>query len=199
MAETQSVEQPSPDSTNLDALLETKFGGSEEQSEPEQPEAQPEAQAGEEAQAQPEAEGQPEFVEVEYAGTKYQVPPELKEALMYQADYTAKTTEAARLRDNLSIQQKELALFQEQRAFEQSVAQDVDRLKMLDAYITMEDQTLGQNWAQMTREQRQDKQFELQRLEKQKAELAQALQAKYGEFTAKINGERSKLKESAKE
>lgn len=200
MAQAQQVEQPATESADVEALLDAKFGTSEEPSE--QPEQQEqEAQQGEEAQAAEEStqETQPEFVEVEYAGTKYQVPPELKDALMTQADYTAKTTETARLRDTLSLQQKEIALFQEQRAFEQSVAQDFDQLKMLDAYITHESNQLGKNWQQMTRDARQDKQFELDRLEKDRNALAQALQGKRDEFASKIKGERNKLAESAKD
>lgn len=202
MAQAQpGVEQPATDSTDVEALLDAKFGGFEDRvsEQPEEPEAQEsEAQASDETEASAESgETQPEFVEVEYAGTKYQVPPELKEALMYQADYTAKTTEAARLRETLSVQQKELALYQEQRAFEQSIGEDADRLKMLDAYINH--QKTATNWASMTTDQIVRARLELDQLAEQRNELAKALDGRRNEFAAKLNAERSKLKESAKE
>lgn len=198
MAEqTQQIEQPateSIDTPDFDARMEALFGDGP--AKPEQPEGgqEPADEAG--AGEVPE---EPEAVEVEFNGTKYQVPPELKDALMAQADYTSKTTEVANTRRTLDLQAKEVALFQEQRAFEQSVAQDFDQLKMLDAYIAHEGKQLGQNWQQMTRDARQDKQFELDRLEKDRNALAQALQGKRDEFASKIKGERNKLAESAKE
>lgn len=200
MDQTQAVEQPATDSASLDALLDAKFGGmSDEPEQQEQPEApEPEAQQGDEAEEQTESEGaSPEFVEVEYQGTKYQVPPELKDALMYQADYTAKTTETARLRETLQIQQKEVALYQEARAFEQSIGEDADRLKMLDAFINH--QKAQTNWSQMTTDQIVRAKLELDQLSEQRNQLDAALKAKRQEFSQKIEGERSELKKAASE
>lgn len=48
---------------------------------------------------QPEPEEQaPDFAEVEYEGKTHKVPPELKDAILRQADYTRKTQEVAELR-----------------------------------------------------------------------------------------------------
>lgn len=197
MAEAQTVEQPATEST-LDALLDAKFGASEDP--PEQPEAQePEAQQGEEAQESEESEegAQPELAEIEFNGNKYQVPPELKDAFMAQADYTAKTTETANTRRALEIQQKELALYQEARAFEESMSADVDRLKMLDAYI--QHTKSSTNWATMTTDQIVRARLEIDQVAEQRTELANVLKAKREEFGEKIKGEQSKLKESARE
>jgi hypothetical protein len=116
---------------------------------------------------------------------------------MAEKDYTAKTTDIANTRRVLDQQAKEVALFQEQRAFEKSIEADVDRLKMFDAYI--QHTKTSTNWASLTTDQVVRARLELDQLNEQRSELAQALKGKHDEFTAKVNGERSKLKESAKE
>lgn len=176
------------------------FGGDEQPEQPtkEEPEGEqeakgeePEAEAAEEAKPE---EGSDDSVEVEFNGNSYRVPPELKDALMATSDYTKKTTEVSQLRKAVDLQHKELALFNEQRKFEAAQTADFDRLKMLNAYIAHESNLLGQNWQQMTRDARQDKQFELDRLEKDRNELTNTLKGKYDEFQAKQKVERDKIK-----
>src|SRR6185503_19390110 len=154
MAQAQpAVEQPATESSALEAGLERLFGSGEDPAE--QPQTQePEAQEGVEAQASEESAQQetaPEFVDIEVDGETWQVPPKLKDRFMAQKDYTEKSTETARLKETLAIQQKEIALFQEQRVFEQSVAKDFDRLKMLDEYISY--QKSNTDWAKLTTDQ----------------------------------------------
>lgn len=50
------------------------------------------------AEGSEEGSQEPEYAEIEYEGKKYQVPPELKDAVLRQADYTRKTQEVAELR-----------------------------------------------------------------------------------------------------
>jgi hypothetical protein len=199
MAQTQpGVEQPATESTNVDEALDKLFGGSEEPAE--QPETQePEAQEGEEAQATEEtaAESEPELVEIEVDGETWQVPPKLKDRFMAQKDYTEKSTETARLKDSLSLQQKEVALFQEQRAFEQSVQDDIDYIKMLDSYIKHEKASTP--WATLTTDAAFKKKMELEGLADQRTQKAIELQSKRDAFSAKVKGEREKLKSSANE
>lgn len=86
------------------------------------------ADEGVEAQAedQPEeaAEAPDDLVEAEYEGKRYKVPPELREALLRQADYTRKTQEVAEHRR--AVEEKaQLLNAQEQllgASFEQAVA-----------------------------------------------------------------------------
>lgn len=163
----------------------------------EQPETEVEEQPQEAAESGTEEQAPVEFEEVEYEGRKYQVPPELKDALMAKSDYTAKTTETARLRDTLTLQQKEVALFQEQRAFEQSVAEDVDNLKMLDSYIKHSKENT--EWAKLSTDEVVRARLEVEQLEDRRNDLVRALQGKHQEFTQKLAGERKKLKESAAE
>lgn len=107
------------------------------QFEPEQPEAeQPEEQAPEAETPEPESEAAaPEFVETEFNGKTYQVPPELKDALMAQSDYTRKTTEVAEQRK--AIEQKELAFkaYEAERKFNEAVKDDIGRMQEIDFAI----------------------------------------------------------------
>jgi hypothetical protein len=196
--QTSSVEQPATESPDVEALLDAKFGTGET----EQPEQQEqEAQAGEEAPAAEEtdevAPAEPELVEIDVDGETWKVPQKLKDRFMAEKDYTAKTTEIANTRRALDLQAKEVALFNEQRTFEQSIETDVDRLKMFDAYI--KHTKSNTNWASLTTDQVVRAKLELDQLAEQRNELAQALKGKREEFSQKLNGERAKLKESAKE
>jgi hypothetical protein len=122
-------EQPETESPSIEDRLLAQF-------EPEQPETEAPAEQQEETQeAAPESEAQPEFVEHEYEGKTYQVPPELKDALMRQADYTRKTTETADRQR--AIEQKELQLraSENERAFHQKVKDDITNIQKIDFQI----------------------------------------------------------------
>ena len=64
--------------------------------ESEAPETEAEAEADAEEEEQEQEQQDPEFVEFELNGQTYQVPPELKDGYMMQADYTRKTQETAK-------------------------------------------------------------------------------------------------------
>lgn len=197
MAEQTQVEQPETESTELpsqfDARMEALFGGTGAAN-PEQPE---DGQTPVDEASTEEVPAEPEAVEVEFNGTKYSVPPELKDALMAQADYTSKTTEIANTRRAVELQQKEIALFNERREFEAQLAPDFDRLKMFDAYIQHTKSTT--DWSKLTTDQVVRTKMEIDSLVDQRNELANALKGKYDEFQAKQKGERDKLKQSANE
>ena len=156
--------------------------------EPGEPETEePEAPEEPEGQEAPEEAG-PEFIEIEFDGNKYQVPPELKDRLMAEADYTRKTTELANTRRAIELQQKEIALFNEGLAFEQTVSQEQDNLKMLDAYIKNVETTT--KWSEMTTDQIVRSRMELDQLKTQRDELKDVLKTKREEFRQKIAQQR---------
>jgi hypothetical protein len=80
------------------------------------------------------------FEEVEYEGKKYALPPELKDAILRQADYTRKTQELAQTR-----QQAEQTFAQQQARIEAERAniQAVARLTALDERLQ---QYAGVDW-----------------------------------------------------
>lgn len=57
-------------------------------------------------------EGEPEEVEVEYEGKAYKLPPELKDALLRQQDYTKKTMDVAEQRRSIEARAKQLETFE---------------------------------------------------------------------------------------
>lgn len=153
-------------------------------------EAEPEAVEGDEAE-QPESTSE-EYEEVEYEGQTYQVPKELKEGLLRHADYTQKTQQLAEQRRTVELQQKEIVLAQQEMAFQQSVAEDVDNLKLLDAYIKHVETT--SKWSEMTTDQIVRARLELDQLRGQKQELERSLQGKWQEFQSKTDAERQKVR-----
>ncbi len=123
-------EQPAMESPSVEDRLAAQFDT--EQPETQQPE-QPE-----QVDKTPETESEtptPEFVETEFNGKTYQVPPELKDALMAQSDYTRKTTEVAERAK--AIEQKELTYkaFEAERKFNDSVKDDIGRMQEIDFAI----------------------------------------------------------------
>jgi hypothetical protein len=119
-------EQPETESQSIDDRLAAQF-------EPEQPEAEETQEQPE--QTAPESETQPEFAEVEYEGKAYQVPPEIKDALLRQSDYTKKTTEVSERQR--AIEQKELQLkaVEAERKFHETVKDDITQIQKIDFQI----------------------------------------------------------------
>lgn len=75
---------------------------------------------------------EPEEVEVEYEGKQYRVPPELKDALLRHIDYTQKTQEVAKTRQEI---ESERAAFEQER---QLAAQSYQRQQAnLQAYANL--------------------------------------------------------------
>lgn len=70
-----------------------------------------------------------DLVEAEYGGKTYQVPAELKDALMLHADYTRKTQEVAEQRKALEAEVKN---FQMQAQIQQQNVQGIAQLMLLD-------------------------------------------------------------------
>ena len=89
---------------------------SEEAQEIEAQEEVTEEATGEETEAEEAEVIEPEYVDVEYEGAKYNLPPELKEALLRQQDYTTKTQEVATQRQALEQQQREFQQAAEMQA-----------------------------------------------------------------------------------
>ncbi|RVI91820.1 hypothetical protein [Sinorhizobium meliloti] len=102
--------------------IETQTPGTEPRDEPidldapEQPETeaqasepegeQPEGEEGEPSADEPPAE--PEFAEIEINGKTYQVPAEIKDGYLMQADYTRKTQEVAEMRRSMEAKAAEI-------------------------------------------------------------------------------------------
>jgi hypothetical protein len=184
----QQVETP-----DLDTKLDRLFNGPDEPQQPEQqaePEqAEPEQEAAETEQQEAD-ESTPEYVEVEYKGTKYNIPPELKDALAKEAEYTTQSQSVAQQRKEVELQQKALLTQREERQFQESVKPDLDRMALIEQYVNHVKKTT--DWNALTSDQLVRTRFEIDQLNDEYAALGRALQGKYTEFKQKVDGEREK-------
>ena len=140
-----------------------------------------------------------DLAEVEYEGAKYQVPAKIKDALMRQDDYTRKTQDLATMRRETE-HARELAIQRQlDSSFGESVAQESDRLKMIDTYLSQVSQKI--DWANMTTDQMLRQKMEIDDLKEQRSALKSAIDGKRNEFNtgvkAKIDELRGKSRELA--
>ena len=103
----------------------------------------------------------PEFVSVEYDGTEYEVPPQLKDALMRQSDYTKKTQTLSEQRKQVEAQA--IAIKQQSELQQQSL-EDVAQIKAIEKSI---EQYNALDWNQLA----QEDQTQYLNLDRQKRDL----------------------------
>lgn len=112
------------------------------------PDAEPEQEAEvEESEEQEAVEAQPEqeeeFTEVEYEGKTYKLPPELKDAVLRQADYTRKTQEVAEMRKQTEAAQ---AYLQQQHQVQQAFIKEYASITALDNQLAQYQEI---NWQEL--------------------------------------------------
>lgn len=86
-----------------------------------------------------------EFVEVEYDGKLYEVPTELKDALLRQGDYTAKTQEVAAQRKETEVIRGQLETRASAFKFAESIRDEVSKAEQLEAKANEYHQYLRNN------------------------------------------------------
>lgn len=122
-------EQPATESLSIEDRIAAQF-------EPEQPDAEAPPEQQEVAEeAAPDSEAQPEFQEIEFEGKTYQVPPELKDALLRQSDYTKKTTEVSERQRALEQKELQLKAVDNERRFHETVKTDIAAIQKIDFQI----------------------------------------------------------------
>lgn len=114
-----------------DSAVEEVEAEAVEAEETEAEQVEEETTEGEEDQAE---ESEVSLIDVEYEGQQYQVPPELKDALMRERDYTKKTTELSEVRQTFES---------EKRAFQELQNASAEHFGMA-AEIAAIDRQLGQ-------------------------------------------------------
>ena len=116
---------------------------------------------------------EPEYEEIEYNGEKYQVPPELKDAVLRHEDYTKKTQEVAEQRKALEQQVEQFQqVAQAQRENMQGHAQLAAIQSQLEQYQNVD-------WAQFSENDPQAAQqafFQYSQLKDAATNLGQTLQ-----------------------
>lgn len=128
---------------------------------------------------EPESETAPQFEEVEWKGKRFEVPPELKEAVIHASDYTKKTQEIAEQRRLLEFEQKKQQSAVAERKFAESVKDEISTLAQIDQQIA---QYRNINVAELSDRDLSLMQYQVSQLKERKAETERALDGKYREF-----------------
>lgn len=123
-----------------------------------------------------------EFVEVEFDGKLYEVPNELKDALLRQSDYTSKTQEVAHQRKEVEVIQG--TLLQQRQAFEfaESIRDDVSNIEKLDATEKQYHQYLRDNIDNLSTTDIEKLRMGIEDARRERDDLGRALQYKQQEF-----------------
>jgi hypothetical protein len=185
-------EQPETESLSIEDRLFAQF-------EPEQPEAEapPEQQEEQtEEVAAPESEAQPEFQEIEFEGKTYQVPPELKDALLRQSDYTKKTTEVSERQRALEQKELQIKAVDNERKFHEVVKGDINQIQKIDFQI---EQWKSVDVTGMTSEELWKISRQVDQLKDQRAQLSNAITQKWQGFQQEQQGFLQQMRSKAEE
>ena len=128
------------------------------------------------------AEETEELLDIEYDGVVYQVPPELKDALLRNSDYTQKTQAVAEQRKEVEMLQQQVETTQNEQRFITGIQPDLNNLGLLQAQIQQMEAGLQQNLANMTSEQMFKTKIEIDGMKEQMSAFRQGLEVKYKEF-----------------
>ena len=137
-------------------------------------------EAGEEVEATEEV--AEEYLDIEYDGVTYQVPPALKDALLRQSDYTQKTQAVSEQRKEVEMLQQQVETTQNEQQFITGIQPDLNNLGLLQAHVQQMEAGLQQNLANMTSEQMFKTKIEIDGMKEQMNAFRQGLKVKYQEF-----------------
>lgn len=155
----------------------------EEQQAQEADDEQAEVEASDSEEAEETASEQEEtqlpYVEVEFNGKTYEVPEELKEALIQGSDYTRKTQDVARQHEAADMRADSLKLERENLEFEQSLSEERQTISLLDAQIKQYKQL---DWSDLSVEQSLQYKMALDNLKEQKAEIEGSINSKRSQW-----------------
>jgi hypothetical protein len=181
MDNNQAAEQPSAeDSPALspeERFAEKLFGSEQPEDEEGQEQAASESDeqaADAEGEQTPQAET--ELVEVEFSGKQYKLPPELKDALMAQSDYTRKTQEVAERQRLVDLQMMQM---QHEANFQQSVRQEFNDLAQLEYEIS---RYKNVDWSSLDTDTYIRTKSVLDTLKEQKSDVEKKIDAKRNEY-----------------
>jgi hypothetical protein len=201
MAEEQTVEESI--SADVDAIFaQTQQPEAEEATEEVAEEEVSEAEEDDgddyEPDPKPVAEGD-EFVEVEYEGKLYEVPAEMKEALLRQSDYTVKTQEVAEQRKAVEVALGTVKLQQQQYDFAQSIWDDVKQVDMLKANITQYQDYIRNNIEQLSSSDIEKIRFQIDETRQQGEELTNSIQSRQTEHQQALQQSQAELQKKGTE
>jgi hypothetical protein len=178
--EQQQAEQPAvaESADPMDTLMDRVMGPDEEQVQ-----QTPKEQGSEQAAEQPQAEAveateeaPPALEEVEWEGSKYQLPPQIKSALMRQQDYTQKTQQVAERERMVALQIQQQQL---NHNFQQSIGPEAQSLSELEAAIK---QYNNVDWQALDTDSLVKTRHALDMLKERREEVRKKIDEKRGQF-----------------
>lgn len=138
--ESQVVEEKPVEEAIEDQAADFLFGTEDEY----EPAPEPVVEGEESEVEASDEEEAPEFVEVEYDGQLYEVPPELKDAVLRQADYTTKTQEVATQRKQAEVLLGEIEQARQRFEFAEKVQPRIMEAQMKKAEAEQYQEYLSQ-------------------------------------------------------
>ena len=135
-----------------------------------------------EAAEEEEVEVETEFVEVEYDGKLYEVPNELKDALMMQSDYTKKTQEVAQQRTEMETQLGAVQNKFKEFEFAESIQEDVMKAQQLEATANQYHEYLRNNIENLSSTDIEKLRLAIEDSRRERDEIVQSVQTKQVEF-----------------
>lgn len=188
-----SVMSEQPETESQPLSIEERLAA---QFEPEQPEEQQQEQPPEEQQADSDVETTPDFVEVDFDGETYQVPPKLKDALLRQSDYTKKTTEVSQRQQALEQKELQIKAVESERQFHEAVKPDIAQIQEIDFQIK---QWKAVDVTGMSSEQMWQLKTQLDNLKEKREELARGIDGKWRGWQQHQNALLTEAKQKATE
>lgn len=140
------------------------------------------SEENEEVEASEEEEEASEFVEIEFDGKLYEVPPELKDALLRQSDYTTKTQEVANQRKEVEVIQGQLKQAHERFQFAEKIQEDVLKVQQLDQTANQYHQYMKENIENLSSTDIEKLRFAIEDARRERDDLARSIQGKQQEF-----------------
>ena len=121
-------------------------------------------------------------VEVEYDGKLYEVPEELKDALLRQSDYATKTQEVANRRKEVEVALGQLVQQREAFEFAEAIREDVLRAEQLEATANQYHEYLRHNVDSLSPTDIEKLRMAIEDSRRQRDEIGQGVTRKQQEF-----------------
>ena len=169
-----------------DAVADFLFGQEpEETNEDYQPDPKPVVEGDESEVVEEPTDDEPkeaEFVEVEFEGQLYEVPNNLKDALLRQQDYTTKTQEVAQSRKEVEVQLGQVEQTRQQFAFAESIQGDVIQAQQFEREAEQLYEWMQNNVGTVSSTELDQVRFRRDDLLKQRDDIVRSVQGKQSEF-----------------
>jgi hypothetical protein len=141
-------------------------------------------------------EAEPTTADIEWDGEKYTVPLKLKDAFMRNEDYTRKTQELADQRRVLDQNRELMTRAQLDGQFQESVADEVRQLSVIDAYLS---QASKLDWRNMSMEQMFKQRLEIDQVKEQRVAIKESIDGKRVKHQEEMKSKLSELRAKSRE